>query len=144
MPQPCIPLEVLTCHTSQRRVSTETPHARLGVSLAEGEQTAPSEMTSMKALLEHLFEDFFKARQPDNAAYNYKLAQLRSLDPASQATQLVALNVIATALSDPTLFDFYALVALLQTFLSRRPSDLHNARRHYLGIRYATVTKVEC
>ncbi|KAH9054595.1 hypothetical protein EDB83DRAFT_2316346 [Lactarius deliciosus] len=66
-----------------------------------------------------------QAAYRDNAAYNYKLAQLRSLDPASQATQPVALNVIATALSDPTLLDFDALFALLQTFLSRRPDDLH-------------------
>ncbi|KAH9020768.1 hypothetical protein EDB84DRAFT_1441695 [Lactarius hengduanensis] len=111
MPKPRILLEVLTCHTSQRHVSIETPHTRF--SLAEGEETAPSEMTLMNALLERLFDVFSKARQPDNAAYNYKLAQLRSLDPASQATQLVALDVIGTALSDPTLFGFDPLFALL-------------------------------
>ena len=46
-------------------------------------------------------------------AYHYEveLAYVRSLDPA-QATQLAALDAIATALSDPTTFDFDPLFKL--------------------------------
>ena len=74
-----------------------------------------------------------------DTAYHYKLAHVRSLDPTSQATQLVALDAIATGLSDPTIFDFdplfkldavlaaqaHPLFALLRVFLSGGPDDLH-------------------
>ncbi|KAH9168177.1 hypothetical protein EDB89DRAFT_2074212 [Lactarius sanguifluus] len=102
MLQPCILLEMLTCHTSQ------TPCNR-----------------TFSAPPLYLLTYFAVHQYRDNAAYNYKLVQLCSLDPTSQATQLVALDVIATALSDPTLFDFDPLFVLLQTFLSGRPDDLY-------------------
>ncbi|KAH9025196.1 hypothetical protein EDB84DRAFT_1564128 [Lactarius hengduanensis] len=45
-------------------------------------------------------------------AYHYELAHVRSLDPASQATQLAALDAIAMALCDPTIFDFDPVLRL--------------------------------
>ncbi|KAH9168178.1 PCI-domain-containing protein [Lactarius sanguifluus] len=98
-------------------------------------EITPSEKSTF---LERLVEVFSKAGQRVTA-YHYKLAHLRSLDPASQATQLVALDAIATALSDPTIFDFdplfkldavlaaqaHPLFALLRVFLSGGPDDLH-------------------
>ena len=74
-----------------------------------------------------------------DTAYHYKLAHVRSLDPASQATQRSALDAIATALSNPTIFDFdplfkldavlaaqkHPLFALLRIFLSGGLDDLH-------------------
>ncbi|KAH9057289.1 PCI-domain-containing protein [Lactarius vividus] len=98
-------------------------------------EITPSEKS---AFLERLVEIFSKAGQRATA-YHYKLAHVRSLDPASQATQLVALDAIATALSDPTIFDYdplfkldavlaaqaHPLFALLRVFLSGAPDDLH-------------------
>ncbi|KAH8982062.1 hypothetical protein EDB86DRAFT_2751506, partial [Lactarius hatsudake] len=63
-------------------------------------------------------------------AYHYKHVHFRSLEPASLATQPVALGAIATALSDPITFGFdpllqpeaifaaqaYPLFALLRIF----------------------------
>lgn len=97
-------------------------------------EVTPSEKS---AFLERLVDVFSKARQPDTAYY-YKLAHVRSLDPASQAAQLAALDAIATAVSDPTIFDFdplfkldavlaaqaHPLFALLRIFLSGGPDDL--------------------
>ncbi|KAH9053287.1 PCI-domain-containing protein [Lactarius vividus] len=71
-------------------------------------EITPSEKS---AFLERLVEIFSKAGQRATA-YHYKLAHVRSLDPASQATQLVALDAIATALSDPTIFDYDPLFKL--------------------------------
>ncbi|KAH8988769.1 PCI-domain-containing protein [Lactarius hatsudake] len=98
-------------------------------------EITPSEKSTF---LERLVEVFSKAGQRVTA-YHYKLSHLRSLDPASHATQLVALDAIATALSDPTIFDFdplfkldavlavkaHPLFALLRVFLSGGPDDLH-------------------
>jgi translation initiation factor 3 subunit M len=98
-------------------------------------EITPSEKSTF---LERLVEVFSKAGQPDSA-YHYKLAHVRSLDPASPATQRVALDAIATALSNRTIFDFdplfkldavlaaqaHPLFALLRIFLSGGLDDLH-------------------
>ncbi|KAI9449221.1 hypothetical protein BJY52DRAFT_1215988 [Lactarius psammicola] len=46
-------------------------------------------------------------------AHHYKFAHVRFLDPASQATRLAALDAIAIALSEPTIFDFDPLDTVL-------------------------------
>jgi translation initiation factor 3 subunit M len=98
-------------------------------------EITPSEKS---AFLERLVDVFSKAGQRETA-YHYKLAHVRSLDPASQATQLVALDAIAIALSNPSIFDFdplykldavlaaqtHPLFALLRVFLSGGLDDLH-------------------
>ncbi|KAH9045879.1 hypothetical protein EDB83DRAFT_1550047 [Lactarius deliciosus] len=63
------------------------------------------------ACLEHLVDTFSRSGQPDTA-YNYKPAYNPSLELASQATQSVALDAIATALSDPATCDFDPLLQL--------------------------------
>jgi translation initiation factor 3 subunit M len=115
-------------------------------------EITPSEKS---AFLERLVDVFSKAGQPyvlclsinfacwrascRDSAYHYKLAHVRSLDPASPATQRSALDAIATALSNPTIFDFdplfkldavlaaqsHPLFALLRIFLSGGLDDLH-------------------
>jgi len=47
------------------------------------------------------------------------LGHVHSLDPASQATQLAALDAIATALSDPTIFDLDPLFRLDATLAAQ-------------------------
>ena len=72
-------------------------------------------------------------------AYYYKLAHVRSLEPTSQSAQPAALDAIATALSNSTVFDFdplfkldavvatrsHPLFALLQVFFNGGVDDLH-------------------
>ncbi|KAF8263947.1 hypothetical protein EI94DRAFT_1772790 [Lactarius quietus] len=102
-------------------------------------EITPSEKS---AFLERLVDVFSKAKQRETA-YHYKLAHVRSLDPTSQSTQHTALDAIATALSDPSIFDFdplfkldavlaaqaHPLFALLRVFLSGGLDDLHAWQR---------------
>ena len=74
-----------------------------------------------------------------DTAYYYKLALVRSLEPTAQSAQPVALDAIATALSNPTVFDFdplfkldavvatrsHPLFALLRIFFNGGVDDLH-------------------
>ena len=78
-----------------------------------------------------------------DTAYHYKLAHVRSLEPTLQSTQPVALDAIATALSNPAVFDFdplfkldaviatksHPLFALLQIFLNGGLDGLHTWQR---------------
>ncbi|KAI9447444.1 hypothetical protein H4582DRAFT_2068008 [Lactarius indigo] len=100
--------------------------------LREKETTLPE----MRTFLERLFDVSPKAIRPDKACH-YKLMHVRSVGPTSQATWLFVLDVIATVLSDPSIFDrffkstaglaaqAYALFTLLRPFLSGRTGDLH-------------------
>jgi translation initiation factor 3 subunit M len=77
------------------------------------------------------------------AAYYYKLAHVRSLDPTSQSTTPAVLDAIATAVSVPSVFDFdplfkldavlavhsHPLFALLRIFLNGGLDDLRSWQR---------------
>ncbi|KAH9168319.1 hypothetical protein EDB89DRAFT_2203541, partial [Lactarius sanguifluus] len=117
-------------------------------------ETTPSEKS---AHLARLVDTFINLGQPDKAYY-YKLVHIRLLDPASQATKLVELDAIPTALSDPAIFDFdqlfkkrimvlalrtHLLFALLWTLLSGGPDDLHVWQQPYGGIWYVIVAQIE-
>jgi hypothetical protein len=83
-----------------------------------------------------------------DTAYYYKLAYVRSLDPASQSTTPAALDAIATAVSEPTVFDFdplfkldavlaarsHPLFALLRIFLSGGLDDLRTWQQAHADI----------
>ncbi|KAI9449883.1 PCI-domain-containing protein [Russula earlei] len=99
------------------------------------------------AFLKVLAEVFSNAGQPDTA-YHYKLAHVRSLDPASQSAQLAALDAIATALANPAVFDFdplfklaavvaarsHPLFSLLQIFLNGGLDELHTWQRAHANV----------
>ena len=83
-----------------------------------------------------------------DTAYYYKLAHVRSLEPTSQSAQPAALDAIATALSNSTVFDFdplfkldavvatrsHPLFALLQVFFNGGVDDLHNWQRAHAEV----------
>ncbi|KAI0296093.1 hypothetical protein B0F90DRAFT_1811347 [Multifurca ochricompacta] len=106
--------------------------------LKEWEITPEEKSTFLKTLV----EVFSKAGQPDTAYY-YKLAHVRSFDPASQTAQPAALDAIATGLSNPTVFDLdplfkldaviaaksHPLFALLRIFLNGGLDELHTWQR---------------
>ncbi|KAH9045877.1 hypothetical protein EDB83DRAFT_2523461 [Lactarius deliciosus] len=80
----------------------------------------------------------------EDKAYHFKLTQILSLDPASRLIQLVTLDAITTALSDPTIIDFdllersrrsrgtdrmtdpYQLCKLLDATLNKRSRNLYS------------------
>ncbi|KAI0065733.1 PCI-domain-containing protein [Artomyces pyxidatus] len=63
------------------------------------------------AFLKNLVDLFTKAEKPDTS-YHYRLAYVRSLDSSSPDYQSAAIDTIAIALSDPSIFDFDALFKL--------------------------------
>ena len=83
-----------------------------------------------------------------DTAYHYKLAHVRSLDPASQSAQSAALDTIATAVSNPAVLDFdplfkldavlatksHPLFALLRIFLSGGLDDLRAWQRAHADV----------
>ncbi|KAF8462486.1 PCI-domain-containing protein [Russula ochroleuca] len=103
--------------------------------------------TEKSAFLKTLVAVFSKAGQQDTAYY-YKLALVRSLEPTSQSAQPAALDAIATALSNPTVFDFdplfkldavvatrsHPLFALLRIFFNGGLDDLHTWQRAHADI----------
>ncbi|KAH9027551.1 hypothetical protein EDB85DRAFT_2171956 [Lactarius pseudohatsudake] len=99
-----------TLRWHKRRVSraADLPPRRRGVAEGEGDHVSEN-----SAFLERFVDvSFLKWVSRRDMAYHYKLAHVRSLDPASQATQLAALDAIATAVSDPTIFDFDPVLKL--------------------------------
>lgn len=103
--------------------------------------------TEKSAFLKTLVDVFSRAGQPDTAYY-YKLAHVRSLEPTSQSTQTAALDAIATAVSNPAVFEFdplfkldaviatksHPLFALLRIFLNGGLDDLHTWQRAHADV----------
>ncbi|KAH8989520.1 hypothetical protein EDB86DRAFT_3080997 [Lactarius hatsudake] len=137
---------------------SQTPPARTigGSPTTTSRERKIGRQMSMSTFLEHLVIVLSKA---GDKAYHYKLMYIRSLDPivgdtTSLTTQLVELDAIATALSDPDFFDFFkthhgpcdANAPVLPAPLgalkwrARRPACLAaTACRHYRGICFPFV-----
>ncbi|KAH9026901.1 hypothetical protein EDB85DRAFT_1893188 [Lactarius pseudohatsudake] len=86
-------------HIRQVSRAADLPPRRRGVAEGEGDHVSEN-----SAFLERfVYVSFLKWVSRRDMAYDYELSHVRSLDHASQATQLAALDAIATA---PTIFDF--------------------------------------